>query len=186
VFVTTVPNDWQASVIVVGVIVCGLVLILSMRPVRSRLPRVRLDRRGPGNGFAIQFHPPAAQGRRRVRQESFVLAKDIHEFLRDQPAPYLSSLADHQAMVTGMNAANTDEEKQAVWNQFTARETERWTHENQELAARFGGRLHYLIGEYRRRGMLTDSEASKLAWECSSSGWLAQAASELEALGRRL
>jgi hypothetical protein len=46
--------------------------------------------------------------------------------------------------------------------------------------------MHYLIGEYKRRKLLSDGDASMLEWQLGSKFWVAQAATTLDALARRL
>lgn len=54
---------------------------------------------------------------------------------------------------------------------------------NQSL---YGGRLQNLLEQYLRRGMIDQEEQDMLVWKLSSSHWLVDVASRLEALGRQL
>jgi hypothetical protein len=95
-------------------------------------------------------------------------------------------MAEHQAQSQAMQAAKDESERQAIWQQYTQRLTESYERERQELAEHFGGRVRHLINEYRSRRMLSDSDAHHIEWECQSEYWIADAATSLDALARKL
>ncbi len=168
---------------VVAFLLIGLAAaLLENATVRARLPSLALER---GNGIAIRVRPPERGGRRRLRRQTAELVKDIREYLKAQPAPYVDSMREHQQMSARMQNA-TETERHAIWQEYSLQSTERFARESQELAARFGGRLIHLSTEYQRRGLLSQSDAHKLQWEANSLGWLGSAASELGALALRL
>jgi len=175
-----------ATVLTAGVIACfAMALVLwigGSKPVTSRLPRPSIER---GDGLVIRVRPPEHGGKRRLRQETTALVKDVRAFLKTQPAPYTESMREHTEMTRQMQNV-TEEERNAIWTEYTQQMTERHARETQNLAERFGGRLLYLSGEYRRLGLLKDADAHHMQWMANSVGWLAQAANELEALALRL
>ncbi len=175
-----------ATVLIAGVIACFatalLLLIMGSKPVTSRLPRPSVER---GDGFVIRVRPPEHGGKHRLRQHTTALVKDIRDFLKTQPAPHIESVREHTEMTRRMQNV-AEEERTAIWNEYTQKMTERTARETQNLAERFGGRLRYVSLEYQRRGLLSESDARQMQWMANSVGWLAQAANELEALALRL
>jgi hypothetical protein len=89
-------------------------------------------------------------------------------------------------MARAIGEATTEEEKDRLWLEHTQALTEAHDQERRELSSRFGGRVSYLASEYQRRGLLTESEVSKLEWETGSRYWIQNAAVKLEALAHRL
>jgi hypothetical protein len=85
-----------------------------------------------------------------------------------------------------MQGAKDEGEKQAIWNRSRMDLIAGYEKDKQELAEHFGGRMHYLIGEYKRRKLLSDSDAHLLEWQLGSKFWIAEAATTLDALARRL
>jgi hypothetical protein len=167
-----------------ALLVGGLVLVVfSWAPTATRLPSVEVDR--TGQGFALRFLPPERSGKKKLRSETFRLAKDIHAYLKAQPSSSAQSIAEHQQFVQATQGAS-EAETNARWQEYTAKSVERSERERLELAQRFGGRLQYLFAEYQRRGMLTDRDVSRMEWEAGSSHWIAGSASRLEGLAHRL
>lgn len=185
-FLFLLPEERTASVLWTGVGVCALILIVTTRPVARRLPTIALNRGGKGDGFTLLFLPPAAMGRKRVKAETVRVVAEIHSFLREQAPPWSESLADHQQMSMEMSQVTTEEERAAIWNRYTLSQMEQSGREHQDLAARFGGSIRFLLDEYERRRLVAPSQAHKVEWMAGSVGWLGEAAAELEALGRRL
>lgn len=85
-----------------------------------------------------------------------------------------------------METATTEDDKKRIFVEYSRRESARMEAEGVELAQLFGGRLHYVVDEFRRRGLLGESDASQLRWEASSRGWIRHAAQKIEALALRL
>ena|ERR1700674_5660631 len=169
--------------VVIGISVLWTLLVLPF--VSPWLPSIGFER---GDGIALRVRGPVRRphGKRKLRQETQTLVKDIHDYLRSQPNATIQSITDHQATTQAMSTAKDEAEKTAIWNQMTLRLIEHSEKERRDLAERFGGRLHYLIGEYKRRGLLTDSDASLLGWQAGSMYWISQGATTLDALARRL
>jgi len=168
---------------VIGISVLWTLLVLPV--VSPWLPSIGLEH---GDGIALRIRGPMRrpQGKRKVRQETQSLVRDIRDYLRSQPNATIQSLTDHQATTQAMSNAKDEAEKNAIWNQMTLGLIERSEKERYELAERFGGRLHYLIGEYQRRGLLNEGDAHLLEWQAGSMHWMGQTATTLDALGRRL
>lgn len=181
-----IPEDRKARILLGGVVVCVAVLIVTSRPVVQRLPTIALDRGGRGDGFSLQFRPPAIAGRKRIKVETQRLVTQIHAYLRESTPPWSDSLAGHQQMVMAMSGATSEQDKQAIWNGYTLEETERSARERQDLESRFGGSVRYLLHEFERRRVVNPQAARKIEWMASSRAWLGEAAAELEALGRRI
>src|SRR5437899_2499148 len=57
-----VPHDRLGTVFGWGCVLLIAVLVVSARPVRSRLPSVALLRGGRGDGFDLRFRPSAGSG----------------------------------------------------------------------------------------------------------------------------
>jgi hypothetical protein len=73
-----IPEDRKERILLGGVVVCAAVLIVTSRPVVRRLPTIALDRGGRGDGFSLQFRPPAIAGRKRIKVETQRLVTQIH------------------------------------------------------------------------------------------------------------
>lgn len=163
-----------------------LIAVALLPPIANRIPHVALERGSRADGVALRIRPPEVQGVKRLRQETNQLVAEMHDYLRAHPAPWTEHLRDHQETSRAMNAATTENERERLWNESTQRMAEAYQRERQTLAAQFGGRLRYVLQEYRQRGMISESDASRLEWDAQSLGWLNEAASTLEALARRL
>lgn len=161
----------------------ALSALLGSEAVASRLPTLTVQR---GDGLTLCLRPPQRRGRRRLRQEALALASEIHAYVRTVDAPWSAERDDWSQNTQAMSAAETEEERTRLWNEYTARSTERSAREAQDLAARFGGRLHFVTREFQRRGLLTDQEMHKIDWEANSLHWIVSAANEIEGLARRL
>jgi hypothetical protein len=169
--------------VVIGVSVLWTILVLPF--VSPWLPTIAVEH---GDGIALRFRGPdrRPQGKRKLRQETQSMVRDIHQYIKTKPSATVESLAQHQATSQAMQGAKDEAEKQAIWNKSTMELITGYEKDKQELAEHFGGRMHYLIGEYKRRKLLSDSDASLLEWQLGSKFWLAQAGSALDALARRL
>ncbi len=169
--------------VVIGISVVWTLLILPF--ISPWLPSIGLEH---GDGIALRIRGPAQRprGKRKVRQETQSLVKDINDYLRSQPNATIQSLTDHQATTQAMSKATDEAEKNAIWNRMTLRLIERSEKERRDLAERFGGRLHYLIGEYKRRGLLSEGDAHLLEWQAGSMHRMGQTATTLDGLSRRL
>lgn len=110
----------------------------------------------------------------------------MHAYLRVQPSPALEFSREHAETMRAMNAAATEDERMSIWDESGHRAAERWDRQRQELSGRFGDRVRYVLTEYERRGMISESKVRHLEWLAQSANWLHEAASELGALARRL
>lgn len=186
VLIAYVSGQKPLALLVEGIVASfGTAIVLEVvgRPaVKRRLPRVALEK---GDGFALRIRAPEYGGKRRLRQQTLELVKEIRVFLKAQPAPYLDSMREHTEMSGRMEHA-TEDQKRMIWNEFTLKTTERYARETQDLAERFGGRLAFQLGEYHRVGLVGDGDMSHMQWMARSIGWLGQVATDLEALALRL
>jgi hypothetical protein len=159
--------------------------VVAIPAVAGRLPALSL-KRPHGKLFSLDVSLPERYGRKRLKRETLALAEEIHNYVKAQPSSSASALVDHHNMVRAMEATETEDEKNRVWEEHTRVLTETYDQERRELGRRFGGRISYLASEYQRRDFLTESEVSKLEWETGSMWWIQQAATKLEALAHRL
>ena len=177
------PLTLTVRTLVALVLVWILAEIIQTQWAISRLPRLAVER---GDGLALRMRAPEVQGKRKLRQQTLALVREIRDYQKTQPAPYVETLRAHWEATALMKKAGSKEERTAIWHEFQLGESERYARESQSLAERFGGQLAYLASEYKRRGLLDDIGANRIGWQSSSGGWLASAAAELEALAMRL
>jgi hypothetical protein len=163
-----------------------LVVLVTWEPLSLRLPTLRLQRLGRESGFSIEVRPPAGGSTRRLKREMESLASDMFEALNARPAPYIDSMREHDEVVRKMDKAANEEERNAVWREYTYSSIEAHSAEKHDLQQRFGGRLEYVVGELERRGLLERAEVTELLWFAGSWGWLGAAAQRLNALAKRL
>jgi hypothetical protein len=174
--------------------VLGAVLLAyGTESVRRWLPTVRIER-NPGVG--IRLYPPERPGRRRLRQNTISFAKEVNEWVATRPdtegaidrrvreisAQILEEIGGPQADPEERSRRMEPVFRQAMDDRSTA-------YRQQALEAQrlFAGRAIYLIGEYRRRGLVeTDDEARRLIWEAETGSWIEKLVSKLEALAHRL
>jgi hypothetical protein len=161
--------------------VAGIWGVLEVPLVRRRRPTLHAGRRR-GRFALLEVAPPERGGRRRLRRETFTLTREIHEFLKTEPPSFSEALTTHAVLM----AASTEEERNAAWAERNARIWQRMQEEHRQLAQLFGDKVTYLLSEYRRRGMLSESDASMLDWYMQSNHWAPNAANALGALARRL
>lgn len=171
-----IPGAWWALFILAAV--SGLYWIVTSKPIAPRLPSLRFDIAGPG--FSVHVLPPEkSDAARRLRRKTDDLVGEIHSYLQTVPG-YGPSLQRHHGVFDKMQAADSEEEKSEIWHQYTQEEMKASEVERRELVARFGGRVEFLLTEYGRRGLLSESR-SILLWKLGNNHWLGELATNLEA-----
>jgi hypothetical protein len=159
-------------------------IVVLVPVVSARLPTLAWERRPPGTGFAIAYRPPAGSGKRRLREDTRSLVRDIWTYVKEQPQESPWAWRD---LGRRSDAAKDDDEKRAIWDEYNAAEQQRYFRQQQELSERFGGRLRLIVDDYQRRGYLTDQDVDLLMWQSHSIHWISwSAAPKLEALALRL
>jgi hypothetical protein len=176
-------GGWTAAglaYILIGVGVLWTIWVLP--PVADRRPKLVLERGYQVNNLALRVLPPPRSSKKKLRSETIDLVAKLHGYVRALPSK--REISSEEA--DGAAAATTRAEKSAVWQKARAREREIDDAHRLEMADLFGGQVKYLVGEFQRRGMVTDQEATQLEWKLASPGWLSSGATDLEALARRL
>ncbi len=177
------PTTGTVDIVLYGVMVFALVvLVLTTEAVRTRRPTLRFENGPRGTGLGVRILPPEHNGKRRLRDETLSLSREIHEYLQTQPPSFSEALTGHAALMS----AATEEERNALWEEQNSRRWQRMQEEQRQLAQLFGVRVAYLLNEYRHRGMLSESDAGKIEWYMHSNHWAPNAANELGALAHRL
>lgn len=167
----------------IAIVVAASVWVLLSAPTARFLPSISIER---GDGFALRFRSPELAGRRRLKKDALELVAGIRRYVNSSPAPLTASMQQHFENMQAMTAVATPEEKNAVWNAYVASSSERSEREAHELAARFGGDIAHVVGEFQRQGMLTEQAAQKVEWEARSVHWITRAANTIEGLARKL
>ncbi len=88
----------------------------------------------------------------------------MRAYLATQPPSWSESMREHNEQSREMQAASSEEERNAIWQRYTQVLTERSQRESQELSGRFGGRLLHVCQESERLGLLSGSDSSTLQW----------------------
>jgi hypothetical protein len=97
--------------------------LVAVPPVAGRLPAFTL-KRPVGELFVLDVSPRERSGRKRLKRETEALARDIHEYVKQQPSRVASSIADHHEMVQAMQAAETEAEENRIWEEHSRALTE--------------------------------------------------------------
>ena len=161
--------------------------LLLVPAVNNRLPRLRLERGGRTDGFAIRVVPPPGPAREQLRGETLRLADDMRTFIDAEWSRFRG--ADHNewhALVQASIHEPDEAARSAIWQDYINHRNVRADRERQELERQFGGRLRYVVDQFERRGMLTGRESRRIAWDASHVSALSDAATALEALAQRL
>ncbi len=126
--------------------------------------------------------------KRKLRKNVMGLVAQLREFERCE-IPLRTKMEDEhfRRMALSINTKN-QAEKHALWHEQTSERRELDERQALQLREQLGGQISYAIREFRRRRMLTDSEASKLEWETGNGSpyWVSHATNTLEGLARQL
>lgn len=136
--------------------------------------------------LSAKYQRPRWSGRRQLRQDTLALVKELHAHVQSQPSSMARSHAEHFAMAAASKAAKDEAEAAEIWNRYTAKTTERYERERQEIAERFGGKILAVVEQYHRRGVIDDQTRTMLLRRSTSLSDLSETASTLEAWARQL
>jgi hypothetical protein len=168
-----------------GIAFAVLSYVATLPLVSAWLPRVALKRRGKSEGFVLEFLPPMAPGKEKLRQETFALVKDIWDHVRSRPDPRALGMSFRDTVALAQDDSLSQDEKTRIYREQMDKEMEQYARERLEIEELFGGRVRYVVQEYVRRGMLADNNA-KMMGHSFSLHWIRDTAVQLEALARRL
>lgn len=133
-------------------------------------------------GAYLRVRLPQIGGKRRLRKEAISLSGDIHSHLATAPPSFDLALMGQREMA----GAKDEAERREIWARQTQMMVGESDRQSRELAQLFGGRLRYVTDEFRRRGLLSERDAQLLVWQSGSYHWIKDAASQIEALARKL
>jgi hypothetical protein len=89
--VTGLESAW------LGIVLMGLGAawgLVAIPPVAARLPDISL-KRPPGKLLSLDVSLPERYGRKRLKRETMTLAREIHEYVKEQPSPSEAVMSDH-------------------------------------------------------------------------------------------
>src|SRR5450755_4141301 len=132
---------WNIGIFVAGGVAI-ILLLVSESALRDRRPTLRTGRREGRAGVWIE---PAAKPivferkhKASLRKETLALVADIHAYVRSQPAPFVETIQSHRTASRAMDAAASDEERNRLWNEYTAQLTGAHAREVVPLAVELG------------------------------------------------
>jgi hypothetical protein len=175
---------WILAGAVAGV---GTMLIFYDR-VRSWLSSFIKINRTPSGGLNITADRPS-RGKRKLRNETMQVVSELRAYIKGQPSPVTERIK--QVLAEPMNRMPNVE----IWNYQDAFEADLDKRSKDELNTMFGGRIPYLVGEYKRLEMLPDHRSREDPEEPNAADilrnfdrlpWAHIAANQLEVLARRL
>ena len=114
------------------------------------------------------------------------LASELHAYASSQPDPAVERMK-HVLAVNGP--------KGRTWNIQNANEADLLNKSKNELNEKFGGRVQYIVGEYRKLGILPERRTHESTDEPTANDiilcsvrlpFVHEAANQLEVLARRL
>jgi hypothetical protein len=117
------------------------------------------------------------------------LVSELRAYIEGQPSPVTERIK--QVLAQPMNRAPSTE----IWNFQDAFEADLHKRSKDELNTKFGGRVQYFVGEYKRLNMLPDHRsrenpeepnADAILRQFDSLPWAHKAANQLEVLARLL
>jgi hypothetical protein len=135
-----------------------------------------------------QFLAGRPASKRKLKKNVMGLVAQLREFeSREIPLRTKMENEHFQRMTLSINAKDKAE-TDALWHEQMRERRELDERQALHLREQLGGQLSYAIREFRRRQMLTDSEATKLEWETGNGSpyWVSHATNTLEGMARQL
>jgi hypothetical protein len=137
---------------------------------------------GIWNWIKEQFLACRPMSKRKLRKETQGLVADIYGFAKSHPSAHVTTANAFFGRSAQEQDATTPEEKREIGLAINSELTAAYENERHELHERFGGRIQHVVGEFRRRALLLDDEASILngsAARCTGSRGLLRALRDL-------
>jgi hypothetical protein len=159
-----------------------LILYARLRAWMSSFVKVNRD---PSGEFHIRLRPPSRR-RRKLYNETMQLVSELRAYVKSQPDPAVER-------IKSVLAANGP--KGRIWNFQDTYEADLFNQSKNELNEKFGGRVQYIVGEYRKLGMLPERRSHESMDEPTANDirlsavrlpWVHEAANQLEVVARRL
>jgi hypothetical protein len=169
--------------LVAAAVLAAVYWVATTAVLSPHLPQMAMGRDEAGVR-TIKLLKPERPGSRRLREETMDLVVDMRRHISQAPPSF--SIQEHRAVTTRMDAAKSDQERDAVWAAYTDELSNNMEQVNRANNAAFGGRSAHVMGEFQRRGLATEQDVRRLLWNISSDYWMVEAANTLEALARRL
>lgn len=138
----------------------------------------------PSGWLHISVRQPS-RPKRKLRNETMQLVSELRVYIGNQPNPVTERMK--QVLAAGGPGRN--------WIVGDAFDIDLDNKSRNEMNQKFGGRVQYLVGEYKRLGMLPDRRSSNNLEEPNANDilhsfyrlpWAHEAANQLEALARQL
>ncbi len=168
---------WLVAAAAVGLLARGLVgclaWLMRMSPITAQ--------RSPSS-VRIEIRFPTIRSKRRLKRDTLSVVSDIRAYLRTVTPPSVIANAEFDVMRLAMRSTLDKAEQTRIWNEQTAKTIERSATAALRLKESFGGRIHFVLAEFIRLGRIDKSQARYIEQRCDSEYFIADAASELEAL----
>jgi hypothetical protein len=165
----------------------GVMLIFYDR-FRSWLSSFIKINRTPSGGLNITVERPS-RGKRKLRNETMQLVSELRAYINSLPNPVTERIKQ-------VLAANGGIPNRRIWNFQDAFDADLQNRSKNEMNQRFGGRVRYVVGEYKKLGMLPERRspggspdeinANAILQTFDNLPWAHEAANQLEALARQL
>jgi hypothetical protein len=138
--------------------------------------------RSEGERLLLRIRPIS---KRRLWRETDAIATDLEEFVRTHDTSAATTVRGFSLSFRLENVEDQNE-RDAIWAEHMTEVLENHEKQAAELREFDGGRVSFVLREYERRGLLSESERIRLEFWASFTAMAAEAADRLRGLAKRI